>query len=94
MAKATYDEVVNTLKSKNSTCSEIDKMLTGLGFLVTRKHSGNHHTYVHPQLSVAGFYGSSYDCGHGADPVPLPVYFMNIRKVLRTYETELRILNP
>jgi len=92
MAKATDDEVVNELKRKNSTCNEIDKMLSGLGFLVKPGTKGKHHTYVHPQLN--GFLGSDYDCGHGKNPVPKHPYFWKILKVLKDYETDLHTLNP
>jgi hypothetical protein len=91
MAKASYDEVVNQLKRGNVTCEEIDKLLTGLGFVVSRRANGNHHTYTHGGLS--DFYGSNYDCGHGRDPVPKRAYFRNILKVLANYENELREMN-
>jgi hypothetical protein len=91
MPKASYDEVVNVLKSRNSTCEDIDKMLSGLGFSVKRRSNGNHHTYTHPELDA--FMGSNYDCGHGKNPVPKQQYFRNILKVLKTYETDLRDLN-
>jgi hypothetical protein len=91
MAKASYDEVVNQLKRGNVTCEEIDRLLSGLGFAVSRRANGNHHTYIHPGLG--DFFGSNYDCGHGRNPVPKPSYFRNILKVLAKYESELREMN-
>ena len=88
MAKASYDDVVDELKCKKSTCDEIERMLSDLGFSVKRGSSGNHHTYTHPNL--ADFFGSHYDCGHGKNPVPKPPYFRNILKVLEKYESDLR----
>ena len=91
MAKASYDDVVNTLKRKNSTCGEIDRILTDLGFSVMRRNSGNHHTFTHSGLD--GFLGSNYDCGHGRQPIPKGPYFTKILRVLEQYESELRELN-
>ena len=91
MSKASYDDVVNEVKRKRSTCAELVAMLEALGFSVRRGSSGNHHTFAH--RSLAGFHGGNFDCGHGRDPVPKGPYFTRVLRILENYEDELRQLN-
>lgn len=90
MAKPSYDDVVNEVKRKRSTCAELVSMLEALGFSVRHGNNGNHHTFTH--LLLPGFRGGNFDCGHGRDPVPKAPYFTKVVRILEAYEHELRQL--
>jgi hypothetical protein len=91
LAKGSYDDVVNEISAAKCSCARLADLLRSLGFTVRKGSSGNHQVYSHP--CIPPFTGSNYNCGHGKNPTPKPVYFRNICKVLRQYETELRALN-
>lgn len=71
-------------------CDEMRQLLTSLGFVVRDGKKAGHKIVTHPQL--AGFFSTSYTCGHGSNPELKPSYIKTIRKVLLRYEQALRDL--
>lgn len=80
-------EAIDTLKSREATtsCDELVKLLSGLGFDVKRRRSGNHHTLDHP--GIPGFTGANFDGGHGKTVKPR--YVQEMRKLVKKYEAEI-----
>ena len=80
-------DAIAMLKAKEltTTCSELVSALSGLGFEVRRRNSGNHHTLDH--AGVAGFTGASFDGGHGK--AVKACYVQAMRKLIAKYETEI-----
>jgi len=62
-------------------------MLLSLGFTVERTQTGNHRKVKHPGLR--NFFGSGYDCGHGANPQIKKGYAGKLKKMLMEHRTEL-----
>lgn len=82
MVKGKYDDAIRILKEKLKTtrCSELIKMMTDLGYEVSKGSKGNHHTFIHPDdIDIRG----SFDCGHGADS---QVNFKYIKNVIKTMQ--------
>jgi hypothetical protein len=87
MAKYTVRSAIKKLKESptNITCEEMSKILSDLGFNVKRGANGAHHTFSHPKIKT--FFGSNYDCGHGAKM--LPVYPKSVLRVLIELQDDL-----
>ena len=84
-----FDEAVRLLRSGRSVrCSDLVSMLERLGFVARRGRRGNHRIVTHPRLP--GFFGTSFDCGHGRDAQVRPDYVRKLRRVFETYEEDLR----
>lgn len=68
--------------------SDLNAILSSLGFMVQRGAKGNHHIVTHPALSASGtgFRASSFNGGHGPDPQILPVYIQILRRTIEMYE--------
>ncbi|NCC34811.1 MAG: type II toxin-antitoxin system HicA family toxin [Chloroflexia bacterium] len=71
-------------------CDEMRQLLTSLRFVVRDGKKPGHKIVTHPQL--AGFFSTSYTCGHGSNPETKPCYIKTIRKVLLRHEQALRNL--
>jgi hypothetical protein len=67
-------------------------MLRGLGFIVERGKRGNHHTFMHRELSnkTSAFVGDSFDAGHGNNPEVKAVYVKKIVRLLNKYQSSLQ----
>lgn len=68
---------------KSIKCNKLVTALKILEYDVRKGSSGNHYSYSHPQMK--DFHGSSFDCGHGKNPNPLPVYIKNVIKTLESH---------
>lgn len=90
---ALVDELIADWKERKASlrCDEIAAGLMSLGFIVKEGKSPGHKTYSHPGL--AGFIGSSWNCGHGRNPEILTSYIVNIVRVLKQYRDELARLH-
>ena len=87
--KSNYTHVVDTLERGSSgiRCKELTKLLKGLGFEVKDGKRGGHKLFFHDE--IASFQSSSFNCGHGRDPVVKKVYVNKILNVIKQYENEL-----
>ena len=71
-------------------CKDLQRILESLGFEVRDGKKAGHKIVHHPDLP--DFLGSSYTCGHGANPQVKPNYVRNMLKVVRHHEDNLRAL--
>ncbi len=74
-------------RKKNLRCSELTGELEALGFRVRDGSKAGHKVVSHPGL--AGFFGSSFGGGHGADGEVKPNYVGNMIRMLRTHQDAL-----
>lgn len=88
-----FNELVSFLNNagNNTRCDELKGWLEATGFTVRDGKKGNHKIFIHNGLRDAGFFSSSYDCGHGKNPsVKKPYITKILNQVVLKYETELR----
>lgn len=71
-------------------CKDLERILESLGFEVRDGKKAGHRIVHHPELP--NFFGSSYTCGHGANPQVKPNYVRIMLKMIRQHEDELRTL--
>lgn len=76
-----------SLRKANISCKEVIETLIALGFEVRNGSRGGHKIFTHDQLP--NFYSSSFDCGHGKNPVLKKAYISALIRTLRKYESEL-----
>ena len=74
-------------RKANMRCIELTKLLESFGFEIRDGRNGNHKIYTHDELP--DFTSSSYDCGHGRDPIVKPKYTSTAKKVLEKHEVDL-----
>jgi len=88
---AIYKEVLAELRAgvKSVKCDRLVKLLEMLGYDVRKGSSGNHYSYSHPKMT--DFHGSSFNCGHGRNPTPLPAY---IKQAIKTLESHANFFDP
>src|SRR5439155_18063134 len=79
-----YDRAIAELRGAgaNLRCAKVKQLLESLGFTVHRVGNGNHYVVKHAQ--IPHFRGTNYNCGHGANPKPLPIYIGKLIRVLET----------
>lgn len=68
-------------------CTEVTRLLEGLGFEVRDGRRGGHKVFVHEH--IAGFISGSYNCEHGRNPEIKRPYIRKVLGILRQYEAEL-----
>lgn len=84
-----FDEALASLSAAggNLRCSDLTRMLRGLGFDVRDGKKAGHKVVTHP--GVAGFSTAAFTCGHGKNPEIKPVYVKKMLELLRDYESDL-----
>jgi|SRR5699024_6893953 len=68
-------------------CSEMGKLLEGLGFEVRDGRRGGHKLFFHD--GTPGFMSGAYNCDHGRNPEIKRPYIKKTLKILQQYEAEL-----
>ncbi len=71
-------------------CQELCRHLESLGFEVRSGKRGGHKVITHS--GIPGFLSASFNCDHGKNPEIKRPYIIQVVKVLRKYEQELRAL--
>jgi predicted RNA binding protein YcfA (HicA-like mRNA interferase family) len=84
------DDVILALSQAGSSmrCQELCRHLESLGFAVRSGKRGGHKVFTH--TGIAGFQSASFNCDHGKNPEIKRPYIIQVIKVLRKYEQELR----
>jgi hypothetical protein len=90
---AQYRSVLAELRAgiKSTKCNRLIKLLESLGYEVRAGSSGKHYVFAHPQMKRGGFHGGDFNCGHGKNPNPLPVY---IKNTIKTLESHAEFFDP
>lgn len=74
----------------NTRCSDMNRILSGLGFRIENGSRGNHRTFHHDEIDK--FLGGNYDCGHGRDAQLKKRYVEQVAKVVIEFEDDLRTI--
>lgn len=77
-------------RSANLRCAEICNDLICLGFSIRDGRRGGHKIVSHSKLF--DFYGTNFDCGHGANPIVKHGYVKKLLRILIERREELEIL--
>jgi hypothetical protein len=72
---------------KSVRCMELCRLLKRLHFEVRNGAGPGHRVFAHPRIK--SFHGSNFNCGHGKDPIVLPVYVRRIADVLEEWKAEI-----
>lgn len=90
MPDSLYDQAVEALEAAKASmsCSDLTDWLTTLGFDVRDGKRGGHKIYFHDGLPE--FHSGSYNCDHGRNPHIKRPYIVNVLRVLREHEADLK----
>jgi len=93
---SSMSKVLNVLKNlrqrnTNLRCKEVLRMLELLGFKIRDGRRGGHKVVSHPGLE--GFYGTNFNCGHGANSQIKPVYIRKLIGIVEDWQAELEQYN-